>query len=222
MSWRSRDRGDRPARPRLARLPREVLERLRDQTVAFVDGAVVLRELVDEIQLARGRLYLWREPGDLMARVTLLGPRSMLLEAPRGESWTESRRGTLATVLSHLENDTEGTFHGLGCLAGGAAEGEPPAQVILHRQLGIPIRVLAEPRAWYEMHREPVIAEVSEGRDRALVRFAAFGQFGSFQGSCLYALRDGEWGCFTVRPAAAATIDTAEAWLVRRGWEDWI
>jgi len=186
-----------------------------------VEESIVLRELVQDIQLARGRLYLWREPEDLMARITPLGPRSMLLETPRGDSWTEHKRGQLATVLKAIAADTKGTFHGLGALAAEPPNGEPPAQVFLHRELGIPIRVLAEPGHWYAMHRKPVVAEVSDAKDRALVRFVAYGMSGSFHGTCLYALRDGEWGCYTVRPNASDTIAAAEAWLDKRGWEDW-
>ncbi len=156
-----------------------------------------------------------------MARVTPLDPRSMLLEAPRGDSWTEQKRGPLATVLRTLAADSVGTFHGLGALAEDHLDGDPPAQVFLHRGVGVPIRVLAEPRYWYAMHRKPAIAEVSAGRDRVLVRFVAFGLSGPFSGTCLYALRDGEWGCYTIRPSASGAIGTAEAWLGKRGWEGW-
>ena len=183
--------------------------------------SVVLRELVQTVQLARGRLYFWREPDDLMARITPLALRSMLLEAPRGESWTEEKRGQLATVLRVLATDRLGTFHGLGALAQDDAADDSPAQVVLHRTVGIPIRVLAEPGDWYAMHRRPVIAEVNDAKDRALVRFVANGASGSFHGTCLYAVRDGEWGCYAVRPNASETIASAEAWLDKRKWEGW-
>ena len=39
--------------------------------------------------------------------------------------------------------------------------------------------------------------------------------------TCLYALKDGEWGCHAIKPSASATIATAEAWLDKRDWEDW-
>ena len=37
------------------------------------------------------------------------------------------------------------------------------------------LRVLAEPGYWYSMHRKPSIAEVSDAKDRALVRFIMYG-----------------------------------------------
>lgn len=58
-------------------------------------------------------------------------------------------------------------------------------------------------------------------KDRVLVRFAAYGMSGSFHGTCLYALTDGEWGCHTIKPSASETIATAETWLNKRDWEDW-
>ena len=145
----------------------------------------------------------------------------MLLEAPRGDSWTEKKRGQLATVLKALEGDTLGTFHGLGSLAAEPRGGKPAAQVVLHREIGVPVRVLAEPRYWYSMHRTPFIAEVNGQKDRVLVRFGAGGISGSFHGTCLYACRDGEWGCYTVKPNASETAATAERWLEKRHWEDW-
>jgi hypothetical protein len=211
----------RPPRPKAAKLSREALERLQASASRFVEASVVLRELLEDVQLSRGRLYLWREPDDLMARITPLGPRSMLLEAPRGDAWTEKARGALATVLAILESDTLGTFHGLGALARPRHRGKPPVQVVLHRRLGVPIRVLAEPGYWYSMHRTPQLVEIDEARERALVRFASLGSFGEFHGTCLYARRDGEWGCYTIRPSASGTIAAAEAWLEQRGWEDW-
>jgi hypothetical protein len=221
MRWRDRGWAERPPRPKAAKLPRETLQRLHAAAARFVERSIVLGELLEEVQLARGRLYFWRGPEDLMARITPLGPRSMLLEAPHRDSWTEKKRGQLATVLKALESDTQGTFHGLGALGRPRHGGGSPAQVILHRKLGIPIRVLAEPRYWYSMHRTPLIAEVNGAKDRALVHFTSYGLSGSFHGTCLYALRDGEWGCYTIRPNASETIASAERWLEKRGWEAW-
>ncbi len=172
-------------------------------------------------KLARGRLYLWGQPDDLMARITPLGPRLLLLESPRGNSWTEHKQGSLVTVLRVLERDTKGAFHGLGSLVAKPRQGEPSAQVILYRDLKIPVRVLAEPRYWYSMHRRPVIAEVNSTKDRVLVRFVASGISGSFYGTCLYALREGKWGCYTIKPSVSETISSAEQWLDKRKWEDW-
>lgn len=66
-----------------------------------------------------------------------------------------------------------------------------------------------------------MIAEVSGEKDRVLVRFVAYGMSGSFHGTCLYARRGDEWGCYTIRPNSSDTIAAAEAWLAKRGWEDW-
>lgn len=221
MRWRNRGWPERVLRPKAAKLSKEELQRLHTRAAKFIEESVILRELVENVQLARGRLYLWREPGDLMARITPLGPRSMLLEAPRGNSWTEHKRGQLATVLKFMEGDTRGTFHGLGSLVAKKRRATPSAQVILHRDLKIPVRVLSEPGYWYSMHRKPVIAEVNDTKDRALVRFVAHGISGSFHGTCLYALRDGEWGCYMIKPSASENISTAETWLDKRNWEDW-
>jgi len=188
-------------------LPQVINVRLRICTSVAVDN-----------QLSRGRLYLWRGPDDLMARITPLGPRSMLLETPPRNSWIEHRRGQLATVLKAVEGNSEGTFHGLGSLV---AKGSRSAQAVLHRDLKIPVRTIAEPECWYSMHRKPVIAEVSGPGDRVLVRFVAHGMTGSFHGTCMYALRDGEWGCYTIKPGASETIATAENWLGKREWNGW-
>jgi hypothetical protein len=184
-----------------------------------VEDSVVLRELVEEVQLARGRLYLWREPREvLMARITPLDSRSMLLETRRGRSWVEQLRGPLAAVMHAAEQDTGGVFHGLGSLATTRPGKKPPAQVVLHRDLGIPIRVLAEPGPWYARRRRPQIVEVNRARDRALVRFTATRRSDSSRGTCLYARRGGQWGCYPLEPGASGSIADAEAWLDRRGW----
>lgn len=182
---------------------------------------MILSELIESVQLTRGRLYLWRRPEDLMARITPLATDAMLLETPRRNSWVEHRRGRLAAVLKTVEGDSEGTFHGLGSLVAKAREGKRSAQVVLHRDLQIPISILAQPYYWYAMHRMPMIVEISDANDRALVRFFGDGMSSSFYGTCLYALRDGQWGCYTIKPNASNTISTAEAWLQKRKWEDW-
>ena len=156
-----------------------------------------------------------------MARITPLSPDSMLLETPHRNSWVEHKRGRLATVLKFIESDKEGSFHGLGSLIAKKDDGKRSAQRVLHRELGIPARVLAEPAHWYQKHRKAIISEISDAKDRALVRFVAEGMSGSFYGTCLYALRDGEWDCYTIKPSASKSIATAEAWLNKRDWEDW-
>ena len=70
MSWGRRDWPTRQPRPRAAKLDPEALARLHVRATKFVDQSQVLRELLDGVQAARGHLYFWREPDDLMARVT--------------------------------------------------------------------------------------------------------------------------------------------------------
>jgi hypothetical protein len=221
MRWHHQSWPERTPRPRAAKLSAETLQQLHARVTKFVKESVILSGLLDNVQLARSRLYLWHQAEDLMARITPLGPRLLLLESPYGNCWTKHRRGSLATVLRVLERDTKGTFHGLGSLVAKPREGEPSAQVILHQDFKIPVRVLAEPRYWYSMHRRPVIAEVNKLKDRVLVRFVASGISGPFYGTCLYALRGGEWGCYTIKPSASESISSAEKWLDKRKWEDW-
>jgi hypothetical protein len=67
-----------------------------------------------------------------------------------------------------------------------------------------------------------VIVEGSEDRTRVLVRFGAMSWSGeSFGGTCLYALRDGRWGAYRIRPSEGRDIASAEAWLVKRKWRQW-
>ncbi len=92
-----------PVRPKAARLTPEALQRLYRRAEEFVAASPVFRDRQMSVQLARGRLYFRGGASDLVARVTPLGPRSMLLESPRKSAWTEHRRGLLATVLKDLE-----------------------------------------------------------------------------------------------------------------------
>lgn len=82
MRWRSRGWSERIPRPKAAGLPREALQGLHARAAQFVEASRILRE-----------------PDDIMARITPLGPRSMLLKYPRGNSWVEHKRGQLRTVL---------------------------------------------------------------------------------------------------------------------------
>lgn len=130
---------ERVPRPKAAKLSREELQRLQDRATKIVGESLILREIIEEVQLARGRLYLRRDREDeeLMARITPLGPRSMLLETPRRNSWTEHKRGQLAIVLKYVESDTKGTFHGLGSLVArkrGASETIATAETWLNKR----------------------------------------------------------------------------------------
>ena len=63
---------------------------------------------------------------------------------------------------------------------------KPSAQFVLHRDLTIPVRILAEPAYRYSMHRKPAIAKVNDAKNRVLVRFVANGLSGSFHETCIF------------------------------------
>jgi len=89
-------------RPAAVKLPPEVLARLHARAFELIEDCEILREWIHDVQSVRGRLYLWREPEGHVARITPLGPRSVLLDTRRGRSWAEVKRGALATVLQAL------------------------------------------------------------------------------------------------------------------------
>ena len=92
------------SKPASTKLNPERLARLHARAIALIDTIEPLGDLIKEVQLARGRLYLWWQPGELMARITPCKPGPMLLETPRKKLWTEVKRGQLATVLRALVN----------------------------------------------------------------------------------------------------------------------
>jgi hypothetical protein len=221
MRWRSNDWPAYRPRPKVAKLSTADLERLHASVTRFVARSRVLSAVVAQVTCARGRVYVWREGDDLWARLTPLSRAALLLETPWRTGWSEYKRGEARSVLASLERDPHGTLHGLGVLVRKRKDGRRSVQEILHDDHGVPLSVVAEPRHWYELRRQPAIAEVDRDRGRILARFESFGPFGGFGGTCLYAQRDGEWDCYTIKPSAAATIESAEAWLVKRSWEDW-
>jgi hypothetical protein len=170
----------------------------------------------------------------------------LLLEVEKSKgSWYEVVRGTAEEVVGKITSDTKGTFHGLGALdaslreAGGNLERlevkileglrfvhagtgqECTTHEALFHFFGVPIDVLAEPRQWYIYHRRPRIVEVSKDRTRVLVEFTSYSMSGPISGTCLYALKDGQWGAYTIKPNQSGDIDTAIAWLEKRGWRAW-
>jgi uncharacterized Zn finger protein len=92
------------SKPASTKLNPERLSRLHARAIALIDTIEPLGDLIQEVQLARGRLYLWWQPGELMARITPCKPGPLLLETPRKKLWTEVKRGQLATVLRALVN----------------------------------------------------------------------------------------------------------------------
>jgi len=218
VGWRDRWTSERHTRPKLTKLSATELARLRDIATRFVSRSPVLSELVSKIDVQRQRFYVFDAGDYVMARITPLSGPTFLLEAPWRDGWSEAKRGAWRAVLGALEKDTQGSFHGLGSIA---SKGKSDSVQRKLHALGIPVRVLAEPREWYARHRTPSIVEIDKKSSRALVAFEAFGMFGSFGGTCLYARRDGGWGCYMIKPSASASIATAEAWLASRGWEAW-
>lgn len=208
-----------------------------------------VRALRNRFYLERAQPATQEHPGvEVMARVTPIkgSDEHLLLEAQKRKgSWYTVMAGTAAGVVDAVAGDEKGTFHGLGALdaslreSGGDEEhlqvemlrgprfvysrtGELcTAQEALFHFLGIPIEVLAEPRRWYLYHRQPRIVDVSQDRARVLVRFTAHSTSGPFSGTCLYALVDGKWGAYTVKPNQSESIETAIAWLKKRGWRGW-
>jgi hypothetical protein len=61
-------------------------------------------------------------------------------------------------------------------------------------------------RNWPERTPRPKAAKLSKDLLQQLharaEEFVAQAISGSFQGTCLYALHDGQWGCYTIKPSA--------------------
>ena len=189
------------------------------------------------------------QPGtERIGRITPLGnaKKELLLEVEgRSGTWHTIAQGTAAKIVDKITQDTQGTFHGLGDLdeslrkMGGNKKqlevlmradlrfvyADTGMECAYHETLfhffGVPINVIAEPRQWYRYHRQPHIIEVSADRTRLLVEFAAYGISGSFSGICLYALMDGKWNVFMIKPNQSQDIEMAVAWLVKREWQGW-
>jgi len=214
MSW-GREWPTYQPRPRAWKPTAEALAGMRDKAAKFIERSPLLRELSFEVRAARGRLYFIRKDEDV-ARITPLSSRTLLLESPRRTAWSESARGSLQVVLNAIERDEYGSFHGLGSFASRRKTArEPTVQERLHREFGVPLDVVVEPRDWYEKRRMPKIVEADAERGRVLVRFEQFGAFGTFGGTGLYARFDGEWGFYEIPPKAKTSIATAETWLVK-------
>jgi len=57
MRWRNRGWPESTPRPKMAKLPSEALRRLHARAVKFVVDSLILRDLLTDVRLARGRLY---------------------------------------------------------------------------------------------------------------------------------------------------------------------
>ena len=185
---------------------------------------------------------------EILGRVTPLENEheELLLEVEkRSGNWYTVAQGSALQVIQKITQDTQGTFHGLGDLdkslrKTGGSQNRIKVQMkedgrfvyadtgktcAFHETLfhffGIPIHVIAEPRQWYIYHRQPSIIEVSADRAHILVEFNASGISGAFSGRCLYALVEGEWAVFMIKPNQSGDIGTAVEWLSKREWQGW-
>lgn len=109
------------------------------------------------------------------------------------------------------------------------------AQEALHLYFGIPLGVVVQPRGWYTRHRKPLIVEYSADLTCVLVQFHSYSRGGDpIIGTCLYLRRDDQpadppgqptaepaWAAYTIRPNASDSIESAEAWIVKRRWKPW-
>jgi hypothetical protein len=171
---------------------------------------------------------------------------ALLLEVERQNgSWYEVDQGSAPKLIKAIASDSKGRFHGLGSVdkvlrKSGKGLNRLPvkikgkcqfvyaetgadctAQDALFHYFGLPLEVIAEPAVGYSYHRTPRIVEFSKDRTRVLVRFTAASLSGSFGGTCLYAQRDEKWAASRIRPSENRDIASAEAWLVKRKWNEW-
>ena len=130
MRWRRRwqERSERPARPKVRRLPAVERDNYLAGMIRAVERSPVLSALGFEVRCLRGRFYVerhfWDESGTLLG-TTILGritpladsASSLLLEVEyRQGSWSEIAKGSAQKVMNAIANDMKGTFHGLGSL----------------------------------------------------------------------------------------------------------
>jgi hypothetical protein len=184
---------------------------------------------------------------EVIGRATPLGGFDdkllMEIEYKKG-NWSKYAAGKPKIVANAIAADSKGTFHGLGSLDASLrresgltrqkmvmyddfqfvyakTERQAAVQEALYHFFGVPIKVIAEPREWYVYHRQPEIVEVNEEKTAVLVRFAAESWMGSFSGITLYAMHDGEWGEFSIKPNQSESIASSLVWLEKRKWRAW-
>lgn len=254
MRWKRYEYAARTPRPKVRSMTNDERESILAVMVEEIARSPILTAFKLQVRLQRGRFYLeWQwDPesgGDsktTYGRVTPLADPShqLLLEIESRNQWSEVGRGSPATLIKTVADDTKGTFHGLGSLdksirAAGLSqstvrrigptefvfaetEEQCTVQQALFHFFGVPIHVIAQPAGWYSCHRTPRILECSEDRTRVLVRFSSTSWSGeTFGGTCLYLNREGKWGAYTIRPNQSDNISSAEAWLVKRKWKPW-
>lgn len=251
MGWRGRRGGwpERPSRPKVKRLSAEEKNRILSTLENKIGSSPVLCALNIRVRSLRGRFYFERVWTDTMietiGRATPLEKQriTLLLEVERGRGgWYRITEGGPKKIVEAIANDDKGTFHGLGALDRNLRQSNERQSVEMDDDLtfrysdthescttqealfhffGLPINVIAEPKGWYKYHRKPGIIETSGDRTKILVRFSSMSAYGSFEGICLYAIIDGKWDAFTIRPNQSRNIKSAMAWLEKRNWKDW-
>lgn len=208
-----------------------------------------VRALRGRFYIERLRPLSGEQPAvEVMARISPIegADEDLLLEAEKRKgSWYPVVAGTAAEVIEALAGDEKGTFHGLGALDKSLREAGDdrerlrveilPGPRFVYSRTGeicttpealfhffdIPTEVLVEPRQWYIYHRQPRIVEAGQNGTRVLVQFTAHSTSGPFSGTCLYARVNGRWAAYTIKPNQSKSIETAVAWLKKRGWQAW-
>ena len=244
MQWRHQW-SERPPRPKVHRLSAERQQDILAKMTKEIAKSPILSGFGLQVRFLRGRFYVERPlPSGIHVWGRITPVADGLLLEHEWRSWNEIARGTPQKLIKAIAGDTRGTFHGLGSLDSSlrkvgqgltrlpmkikdnkfvyseSGEGCSVQEALFH-YFGLPIEIIVQPKLWYSYHRTPHIAEGSKDRTRVLVRFSAFSLSGSFGGTCLYAQRDGNWGCYPIRPSESKNIASAEAWLVKRKWKGW-
>lgn len=210
---------------------------------------IFVRTLRGRFYFAQERRVPDKQPDvKVIGRVTPLegAERELLLEVERQSGiWYPVVQGTAKEIMDKITQDMQGTFHGLGDLDRSLrqmgyglkyreVQMEEGFQFVyadtgnkcsfheaLYHYFHIPIRVIAEPRQWYQYHRKPRIIEVSRDQRCVLVEFTASSISGTFSGVCLYVMAESGWDVFTIKPNQSKDIDTAVEWLKKREWQEW-
>jgi hypothetical protein len=245
MRWR-RSWPERPPRPKVRRVSATEQEKLLATIPRAVARSPILTAFGVQVRLLRGRFYIERpfsSSVQVWGRITPIA-KSLLLEVERRSgNWSEVSKGSALKLIRLISNDTKGTFHGLGSLEKSLVKADQglsrlpvkvlgktkfvytqskqpcTAQEALFHFFGLPVEVIAEPARWYYFHRKPHIVEFTKDRTRVLVRFSTMSlSGGEFEGTCLYLLRDDEWGAYRIRPSQGDSIAAAEKWLLEWSW----
>ena len=243
---------ERVPRPKVRKLTQEEKDSLLKSMTNGINNSPVLTALNYQVRCLRGRFYYERvyssETVEIIARVTPLTTKyDLLLEVESGRnSWSTITKGSARKVTNAISGDKKGTFHGLGLLDKSIrlakkskleklpvkrkalkfqykdTEAICSVQEALYHYFGLPIKVIAQPRAWYAYQRSPSIREVSGDKNKILVSFTSYSiNGGNFGGTCLYLKKEGNWGAYTIKPNQSESIESSLIWLEKRKWDSW-